>query len=153
MLRVFIADDSQLVRDRLKEVLAETGSIDVVGESGDAEEAMQAIRRLNPDVVILDVRMPGGGGLPVLTDIKAREPSQVVIVLTAYPNLQYRQAFLAAGADYFLDKTKDIQRMSDLLVELAQEHSGAPKKKTCASHELDAQVRGILQEDHAPVPA
>ncbi len=127
MLKVYIADDSQLVRDRLKEVFAEKGSMDVIGESGDAEEAMQAIRRLNPDVVILDIRMPGGGGLPVLTDIKSRKPSPVVIVLTSsYPYPQYRQAYLAAGADYFFDKIKDIQKMTDVLVELAQKHRGAP---------------------------
>ncbi len=129
MLKVFIADDSQLVRDRLKEVLAEKGSIDVIGESGDAEEAILAIRRLNPDVVILDIRMPGGGGLPVLTDIKSRKPSPVVIVLTSYPYPQYRQAYLAAGADYFFDKIKDIQQMSDVLVELAQKHRGAPDEQ------------------------
>jgi DNA-binding NarL/FixJ family response regulator len=129
MLKVYLADDSQLVRDRLKEVLRETGSIEVIGESGDAEEAMQAIQRLDPDVAILDIPMPGGGGLPVLTDIKAREPSQVVIILTAYPVPQYREKFLAAGADYFFDKTRDIPRMRDVLVELAQQRSGAPKKK------------------------
>jgi len=129
MLKVFIADDSQLVRDRLKELLAEKGSIDVVGESGDAEEAILAIRRLNPDVVILDIRMPGGGGLPVLTDIESRKPSPVVIVLTSYPYPQYREAYLTAGADYFFDKIKDIQQMTDVLVELAQKHRGAPDEQ------------------------
>ncbi len=127
MLKVFLADDSQLVRDRLKELLAEKVSMDVIGESGDAEEAISAIRRLNPDVVVLDIRMPGGGGLPVLTDIKSRKPSPVIIVLTSsYPYPQYRQAYLAAGADYFFDKIKDIQKMTDVLVELAQKHRGAP---------------------------
>jgi DNA-binding NarL/FixJ family response regulator len=120
MLKVYIADDSQLVRDRLKEVLTETGMINVIGESGDAKEAMQAIRQLRPDATVLDIRMPGGGGLPVLTDIKATDPGQVVLVLTAYPNPQYRRAFQAAGADYFFDKTKDIQSMRDVLVGLAQ---------------------------------
>ncbi len=130
MLKVYIADDSQLVRDRLKEVFAEKGSMDVIGESGDAEEAMQAIRRLNPDVVILDIRMPGGGGLPVLTDIKSRKPSPVVIVLTSYPQPQYRQAYLGAGADYFFDKIKDIQKLTDVMVELANKHRGAPDEQS-----------------------
>jgi CheY-like chemotaxis protein len=129
MLKVFLADDSQLVRDRLKEVFAEKGSIDVIGESANAVDAMQAIRRLSPDVAILDIRMPGGGGMPVLKDIKTREHSQVVIVLTSYPYPQYRQTFMAAGADYFFDKTRDIQRLCDVLVELAQQHSGVPKKR------------------------
>jgi len=129
MHTVFNADDSQLVRDRLKEVFAETGSIDVIGESGDAEEAMQAIRRLNPDVVILDIRMPGGGGLPVLRDVKSRKLSPVVIVLTSYPYPQYRQTYLAAGADYFFDKIKDIQRLTDVMVELANNPRGVPDEQ------------------------
>ncbi|CAG0940178.1 Transcriptional regulatory protein DegU [Anaerolineae bacterium] len=146
MFTVFIADDSQLVRDRLKKVIAEKGSMAVVGESGDAEEAKQAIRRLHPNVIILDVRMPGGGGLAVLVDIKAQEPSRVVIILTAYPDAQYRQAFFAAGADYFFDKTRDIQRMSDVLVELAQRHSEHDEKNPGAQDNPAENKTTIAQE-------
>jgi DNA-binding NarL/FixJ family response regulator len=121
MLKVFIADDSVVVRGRLKELLEEQGSIKVVGESGNAEQAITEINRLDPDVVILDIRMPGGGGLPVLKDIKAREPSREVIIFTSFPYQQYRDAYLAAGANYFFDKSKDVQKMTDLLVKLASD--------------------------------
>ena len=119
MLKVYIADDSVVVREKLKEALEETDSIKVVGESGNTGQAITDIRRLDPQVVIIDIRMPGGGGLPVLQDLKACTPDRVAIILTSFPFPQYRQACLAAGADYFFDKTKDIQQMTDTLVELA----------------------------------
>jgi DNA-binding NarL/FixJ family response regulator len=122
MLKVFIADDSVVVRGQLKEALEEQGSIEVVGESGNAEHAIIEIRRLDPQVVIIDIRMPGGGGLPVLKDLKARSPSRIAIILTSFPFPQYREAYLAAGADYFFDKTKDIPQMTNKLVELASKN-------------------------------
>jgi DNA-binding NarL/FixJ family response regulator len=126
MLKVFIADDSVVVRGRLKEALEELGAIEIVGESGDAKQAIQEIRRSAPDVVILDIRMPGGGGLPVLMDIKTRDPNLVVIVFTSFPMEQYRQKSQAAGADYFFDKTQDIQKLTDVLAELASKNGGSP---------------------------
>ncbi|MDO8671396.1 MAG: response regulator transcription factor [Dehalococcoidia bacterium] len=120
MLRVFIADDSALIRDRLKGMLAEQGGIEIVGWAENAVQAIPAIRRLDPDVVILDIRMTAGDGMPVLKDIKSSQPDRVVIVLTAFPSPHHREAYLAAGADYFLDKTRDILKMTELLSELAQ---------------------------------
>jgi DNA-binding NarL/FixJ family response regulator len=125
MLKVFIADDSVVIRGKLKEALEEQGSIKVVGESGNAEQAITEIRRLDPQVVIIDIRMPGGGGLPVLKDLKARNPGRIAIILTSFPFPQYRQIYLAAGADYFFDKTQDIQKLINVLVELASKNGGS----------------------------
>ena len=119
MLKVYIADDSVVVRGKLKEVLEENGSIKVVGECGDAGQAILEIGQLDPQVAIIDIRMPGGGGLPVLKDLKARTPGRIAIILTSFPFPQYRQAYLAAGADYFFDKTKDIPQMTEMLFEMA----------------------------------
>jgi len=129
MLKVYIADDSVVVREKLKEALEEPGSIKVVGESGDAAQAITEIRRLEPQVTIIDFRMPGGGGLPVLQDLKACTPDRVAIILTSFPFPQYRQACLAAGADYFFDKTKDIQQMTDILIELASKNGDSPAER------------------------
>jgi DNA-binding NarL/FixJ family response regulator len=122
MLKVYIADDSVVVRRKLKEALEEQGSITVVGESGNAEQAIKEIRQMDPQVVIIDIRMPGGGGLPVLKDMKARTPDRIAIILTSFPFPQYREAYLKAGADYFFDKTKDIQKLTEVLVELASKN-------------------------------
>jgi DNA-binding NarL/FixJ family response regulator len=121
MLKVYIADDSVVVRGKLKEALEEQGSIKVVGESGDAGQAITEIRKLDPQVVIIDIRMPGGGGLPVLKDLKARTPGRVAIILTSFPFQQYRETYLAAGADYFFDKTQDIQKLIDVLGKLGHQ--------------------------------
>ena len=121
-LKVFIADDSIEVRNRLKEMLKENKFIQLIGESADAEQAIIALRDLKPDVVILDIHMPGSGGMRVLKDIKTIDPERIVIIFTAFPYPQYRQAYLTAGADYFFDKTHDVQKMTDVLAELAQKH-------------------------------
>ena len=120
--KVFIADDSAEVRNRLKEVLKENKSIYLMGESGDAEQAITALRDLKPDLVILDIHMPGGGGMRVLRDIKAKDPGRIVIIFTVFPYPQYRQAYLTAGADYFFDKTDDVQMIADVLAVLARQH-------------------------------
>ena len=120
--KVFIADDSTEIRNRLIEMLKENKSIQVIGEAADAEQAMSALRDLKPDVVILDIHMPKGEGMRVLKDIKTMDPERIAIIFTAFPYPQYRQAYLTAGADYFFDKTKDFQKMADVLDELAEKH-------------------------------
>jgi DNA-binding NarL/FixJ family response regulator len=121
-LKVFIADDSIEVRNRLKEMLKENKFIQLMGEAADAEQTIIALRDLKPDVVILDIHMPKGEGMRVLKDIKTIEPGRVVIIFTAFPYPQYCQAYITAGADYFFDKTKDFQKMADVLDELAQKY-------------------------------
>ena len=88
-------------------------------------QAITEISRLGPQVAIIDIRMPGGGGLPVLKDSKARTPGRIAIILTSFSNLQYRKAYLTAGADYFFDKTQDIQKMTDLLAHLGAKNGGS----------------------------
>jgi DNA-binding NarL/FixJ family response regulator len=121
-LKVFIVDDSTEIRNRLKEMLKENTSIHLIGEAGDAEQAIRALDDLKPDVVILDIHMPKGEGMQVLKEIKTNDPGRIVIIFTAFPYPQYRQAYLSAGADYFFDKTKVVQEMVDLLAELTQKH-------------------------------
>ena len=121
-LKVFIADDSIEIRNRLRELLKENGSIHLIGEAADAEQAINALGDLQPDVVILDIHMPKGEGIRVLKDIKTNDPGRIVIIFTAFAYPQYRQAYLNSGADYFFDKTEDVQQMGDVLAELARKH-------------------------------
>ncbi len=121
-LKVFIADDSIEIRNRLREMLKENGSIHLIGEAADAGQAIIALGDLQPDVVILDIHMPKGDGIRVLKDIKTNDPGRIVIIFTAFAYPQYRHAYLTTGADYFFNKTKDVQEMVDLLDELAQKH-------------------------------
>jgi len=115
MSNIYIVDDSKVIRQRLKEMLAEISGLDTIGQSGDPLEALNAIRRYRPDAVILDIRLPGINGIELLKKIKAEQPDIVVIMLTDYPYRQYRQQSLQAGADYFFHKATEFKEVIDLL--------------------------------------
>src|SRR5687768_18535436 len=82
--KVFVADDSPVVRERLISLLTELPNVGVVGETGAAMEAIDSIRRLKPTAVVLDISMPGGGGMSVLETIKKEEEPPMVIMLTNF---------------------------------------------------------------------
>jgi DNA-binding NarL/FixJ family response regulator len=119
-MKVFIADDSQSIRSRLVEMLCELEEIEVIGEAQDVPEAIDSIRRLKPDVVILDIRMPGGSGLDVMKCINEARLQTAVIVLTNYPFPQYRKKFENNGAKFFFDKAAEFEKIIDVLKQLAQ---------------------------------
>ncbi|MFH8445591.1 response regulator [Streptomyces sp. NPDC018026] len=102
--RVVIVDDQALVRTGFRMILTADG-IDVVAEASDGEEAVAAVRRTRPDVVLMDVRMPGTDGLEATRRILAdRPPAPRIIILTTYDLDQYVYAALSAGASGFLLK-------------------------------------------------
>ena len=116
-IKVFIADDSLIVREHLVTMLEELAGIEVVGQAENVAEAISAIRILKPDAVILDIRMPGGSGIDVLQNIKQDDLAVLVIVLTNYPYPVYRQKCLQAGADFFLDKSTEFDQIPKLLAQ------------------------------------
>jgi len=113
--KVFIADDSQIVRERLVSLLSELSGVDVVGEAETAFEAIQSIRRLKPAVVILDISMPGGSGIQVLEAIRKDKAVPLIIMLTNFTHEPYRQRCLKLGADYFFDKSNEFEKVKDVL--------------------------------------
>jgi DNA-binding NarL/FixJ family response regulator len=115
MKTVYIVDDSQVVRERLAAMIADGKGTSLAGTTGDPKEAVTAIRRLRPDAVILDIRMPGMNGIQVLRQIKADRPSTVVIMLTNYPFEPYRRECAEAGADYFLHKSTEFEKINEIL--------------------------------------
>ena len=117
-MRVFIADDSDALRSQVKEILAEIEGIEVVGQAKDAPDALQSIRKLKPDVVILDIRMPSGNGLSVLDPIRKEKIPSKVIIFTNYPYLAYRKQYLDAGADYFFYKAIEFDSLIGVLKKL-----------------------------------
>jgi DNA-binding NarL/FixJ family response regulator len=114
-MRLFIADDSSVVRDRLRNMLAEVDGVEISGEADDGVRAQDAILRERPDVVILDLRMPWRNGLDVLREIKRGVPGIVVIVLTNYPYPQYRRRCMEEGADHFFNKAREFHRVPEVL--------------------------------------
>jgi DNA-binding NarL/FixJ family response regulator len=120
-MKIFIADDSAMLRERLVALISDLEGMEVVGQAGDAPEALEAIQRLKPDVAVLDIRMPGGNGIHVLEAVKRQATPPVVIMLTAIAYPQYRRKCLEAGADFFLDKTTEFERVADVLRQLREQ--------------------------------
>ena len=118
-MKVLIADDSEAVRERLAEMISEVPGAQVSGKAKDGQEAMRLIEEIKPDAVVLDIRMPKGNGIDVLKYIRnGVQPKPLVIVLTNYPYPNYRKKCLEMGADYFIDKSVDFEKIIDILKEL-----------------------------------
>lgn len=114
-MRVFVADDSAPVRERIVSLLEEIPGVEVVGQAEDALAARALVTALQPDVVILDINMPGGSGIEVLQDIKRLPRAPRVIMLTNYSQPQYRTRCLEAGADEFFDKSTEFEKIRGAL--------------------------------------
>lgn len=106
-LRVLIADDDLDIRWLVGTVLCRDPAIVLIGEVGDGEAAIGLVREQQPHVVVMDVRMPGGGGLDATRRIKREWPEVKVLVLTSLADDDTRSAAFVHGADSFLDK-RDI---------------------------------------------
>ncbi|WP_330313573.1 response regulator transcription factor [Streptomyces sp. NBC_00523] len=104
VIRVLLADDQPLVRAALRMVMADTPDIDVVGEAGTGEEAVRLAARLAPDVVVMDIRMPGMDGIEATERITAQGGEAHVVVLTTFDDDDYVYGALRAGAAGFLVK-------------------------------------------------
>src|ERR1700757_2033391 len=118
-MKVLIADDSRVIVERLADLLTEIPGVQLIGKAKDAPEAIQSIEKASPDAVILDLQMPGGSGLDVLRSIRKNHPSLYVLICTNYPYPQYREKCIAAGANYFLDKSADFAKIPEILRDLA----------------------------------
>ncbi len=107
MIRVLVADDQPLMRAGFKTVLEATGAIKVVGEAADGEAAIRAAEALKPDVILMDIRMPGVDGL----EATRRLPRNRVLVLTTFGLDEYIVEALRAGASGFLTKDAPAQEL------------------------------------------
>lgn len=118
-MKIIIADDSSLLRERLKDLLKDFKNVLISGEAENGKDALQLIHETNPDVVILDIRMPEMNGIEVLKKIRETGSRPKIIILTNYPYKQYRSRCLAEGADYFFDKNQDIGVLTEIIADLA----------------------------------
>jgi DNA-binding NarL/FixJ family response regulator len=105
LLRVIIADDHALVREGTIRILEAQPDIVVVGEAGDGASAVEVALRLQPDVALLDLRMPILNGIDATQSIRAQAPNIAILVLSAYDDDEYVSAVLKAGASGYLLKT------------------------------------------------
>lgn len=114
-VRLLIVDDSATVRDSVTRLCSLNPRLEVVGQAKDGVEALAAIRKLKPDVVTLDLRMPNLGGLEVLQAVRDEIEKMVVIVLTARHEEFYRQKCFELGARHVFDKSGDFEPLLQVL--------------------------------------
>jgi DNA-binding NarL/FixJ family response regulator len=114
-MRIFIADDSAIVRERLIEMLSDLKGVEIIGQAGEGLEALNSIQKLKPDVVILDIQMPNGNGIDVLQKIKKKRRRPILIILTNYSDSAYRTKCMDAGADFFFDKSTEFDEVIKVL--------------------------------------
>ncbi|MGO1506741.1 MAG: response regulator [Microbacterium sp.] len=120
-IRVLLVDDQELIRVGFRLVLESEGDIEVVGEAGDGAAAITAVEQLHPDVVLMDVRMPGTDGIAATEAIARDAPQSRVLVLTTFDLDEYAFGAMAAGAGGFL--LKDAQR-GELISAVRAVHRG-----------------------------
>lgn len=117
--RVYIVEDSAAIRARLAEMLSRMESVSVVGEADSAREAVAGILRARPDSVLLDLNLMGRTGIDVMKSVRPKAPEIVFVVLTNHAEPQYRRAATQAGASYFLDKSREFDRVREVIAEIA----------------------------------
>ncbi len=119
MIRVAIVDDHAIVRTGLRQFFAEQVDLRVVGEAASAREALDLLRGQEIDVMVLDLSMPGQGGVDALAAIKARAPQLPVLILSGFPEAQYATTLLRQGASGYLNKECDPEEIVKAIRTLA----------------------------------
>lgn len=111
MIRVLICDDHPVVREGLKQVIDDTKDMRVTGEAGNSQEVTRTFARRECDVVVLDLTMPGRNGLDALKELKRERASVPVLILSMHPEEQFALRTLKAGADGYLTKDSDPEKL------------------------------------------
>ena len=132
-LRVLLVDDEPLARERLRILLTEDAAVEIVGEAGDGETAVDAIRALRPDVVLLDIQMPGRDGFGVLREL-GRDELPLVIFVTAFDQHAVK-AFEAHALDYLLKPCKPTRLRE--AIQRAREQLQSRQSKDVSQRLLD----------------
>ena len=112
---MLIVDDSIMIGEKIREYISELENINIIGHALSGLEAIQFISEQVPDIILLDINMPGLNGFDVLTWIRNRFIQTTVIMLTNHSSPNYRQKSSGLGADYFFDKTTEFEKLPDLI--------------------------------------
>lgn len=137
-MKIFFVDGSPFGNGRLVNLLSDLKGIEIIGYAMDGITAEDSINRLQPDVVILDIELPGRSGIDLLRHIKQTSPSLTVIILTNASHPQYRKRCMEVGANFFFDKSTEFRKVPEVLKQLAQSEpeirlSASSQKKTTKS--------------------
>ncbi len=119
MFRTLIVEDSTIFRKLLKETLHSRFPLMEIIEAADGAEAMEKILSHPPDLIFMDIKLPGESGLELTTKIKTKYPNVIIIILTSYDSPEYRDAAVQAKANFFLSKGSSSKENILSLVESA----------------------------------
>jgi two-component system, OmpR family, response regulator len=126
MLKVLLVEDSRVLAERLIELIHQTAAADLVGHVDNEKDAINFLKRQSIDVVILDLQLKQGTGFGVLKSLTDIQYKPQVLVLTNYDLPEYRRQATQLGANYFLDKSREYHRVTEILDKLATTPGGGP---------------------------
>lgn len=149
MIRLLIIDDHEMVREGLKAMLLAEPDFSIVGDAANAEQAFAMIERLHPDVVLLDVRLPGVSGVEICRTVTEKYPETAVIILTTFTDEQLVSQCIQAGARGFI--VKDIERF-DLKRSIRAVARGEAAIDPKAAVAMFAQLRRSPHPQSEPLP-
>ena len=112
-IRILVADDHAVVREGIRHVLAAQHGFDIAGEAASGQEAVKLAGECEPDVVVLDVSMPGGTGLEVIADVRRAAPQARVLILSVHDEAEYVLQAVRAGADGYVRKDSSPAELRD----------------------------------------
>lgn len=126
-MRIILADDSDLIIDRLTAMLAMYSKAEIVGVYSNGTDALEGIRTLSPDLAILDIKMPGLTGLEVTSAARKENKKLRIIILTFYSSEYYKSLAIKSGADFFLNKVDEFDEVSMVVAGLLWKRSFAER--------------------------
>ena len=143
-IRVLVVDDHAVVREGIRSVLERQPGFEVVGEAADGAAALKLATATNPDVVVLDVSMPGGSGLRTAADLRTQVPEARVLILSMYDNAEYVLEAVRAGASGYLLKDSAA---TDLRQAVTKVHAGESYFSSAVEAQLTAAKRGEIDRE------
>jgi two-component system invasion response regulator UvrY len=154
MIRVLVADDHPLLRSGLKQVLSQEADLAVIGEAEDSDQVLRQVNETTCDVVVLDLTMPGRGGLDVLREIRRQHPNLPILILSMHAEDQFAVRAIKAGASGYLSKenagtevVKAIRKvltgkkyvspsLAEMLANALDQDTGRPPHETLSDREF-----------------
>lgn len=114
-IRILLADDHAITREGTRRLLESEPDLEVIGEAGNGEEALRLAEELRPDILVLDISMPGLNGIQVAETIRLKLPEIRIIILTGYESEQYARALVRLGVNGYLSKTASSEELATAL--------------------------------------